>query len=84
MRRARWWRGGRWLLSRIGRVAWPNPDPRRAWDGRPIQPGDLRLALHEPAWLTPPQDRVHQARHQLPQPTRPPDARRTGYHRAGL
>jgi hypothetical protein len=38
-------------VTRCGPVMarWPNPGPRRAWDGRPIQPGDLRLAVHQPA-----------------------------------
>jgi hypothetical protein len=58
---------------------------RAAGPGRAVQPGDRRPAVHQPAHRqVPPQQRVHQARHQLPRPAAPGPARRPRHRSAAL
>ena len=58
---------------------------RAAGQGRAVQPGDRRPAVHQPAHgQVPPEQGLHQARHQLPRPAPPGPARRPGYRRAAL
>ena len=60
----------------------PRPAPRGPRRAGPVAPGLRGVAApHRPA---PSQQRVHQARHQLPEPARPCPARQPGYRQAVL
>ena len=72
-------RGGRRAADRAGGPG------RAAGQRRAVQPGDRRPAVHQPAHRqVPPEQGLHQARHQLPRPAPPGPARRPGRHPAKL